>query len=85
MVAHKLGDDLGLADPGIAVKEQAWHAVARRISQEIAEPIQRPLGHREIDPAVAADPFGTGRVALTCPIAVRRMQMVEVHDHSSTA
>jgi hypothetical protein len=85
MIAHELGDDLGLADPGVAKDQHTRHAISPGIGEEILEPPQRPLGHPEIDPAIGADPFDALVIGKARASLVGRMQVLEAHDHSSTA
>ena len=85
MIANEFGNDLGFADPCVAIDQHARHTIPPRIGEQIFEPPQRPLRHREIDPAVGADPFNTLVIGKACETPVGWMEVIEAHDHSSTA
>ena len=71
--------------PGIAVEEQTWHPVSRRIGEQILKPRQRCPRIGRFQPTICpdpGDPFFDPHVSI---LLIHRLQMAVLrHDHSST-
>ena len=85
MLAAELLEDHRLAHAGPAVDEEAGHAVALRVGQQVVHRLQRHLGGRVADPSLGADPLDALVVGQGRQRAMARVEVLVVrHDHSST-
>lgn len=85
MVAQEFADDLGLAHAGVAVEQQARHAVPRRVGQKVLQAAERDPGLVEVQPPVRPDPGDPLRIGKLRLAAIWRQEVrVVAHDHSST-
>jgi hypothetical protein len=57
MVAEKLLDDSSLAHACRAIDDKTWHAVARRVIDQIHQSLQNAFGTRVLNPAFLTQPM----------------------------
>ena len=77
MQAFEFADDLGLAHAGVAVNQQARHAVAGGIIEQRIKPIERRLRLIETDPAIGQDPLDALVVGQSRIAPIQRIEMPE--------
>ena len=63
VVAQKLLNDVRLAHAGSAVDDQAWHAVAGWVIDQIHQALENALGARILNPSLLPNPGDTFFIA----------------------
>ena len=74
-LSQKLLNDPGLAHPGRAIDDQAWHSISRGIVDQVQQSFQDAFSPWILDPALLTKPMDAFVIVQEGGIAMGRLQM----------